>query len=88
MTRVLCLAVVTQFIFACTSLQPTGPDVEQASIQDQRVTDAALALLELDEVDTLVRLDNHKLAEQISTGLSAQAADFRKIPSPQTQGTF
>ena len=73
MTRVLCLAAVTQFIFACASLQPTGPDVEQASIQDQRVTDAALALLELDEVDTLVRLDNHKLAEQISTGLSVQA---------------
>ena len=73
MTRVLCLAVVTQFIFACASLQPTGPVLEQASIQDQRVTDAALALLELDEVDTLVRLDNHKLAEQISTGLSLQA---------------
>jgi len=73
MTRVLCLAVVTQFIFACTSLQPTGPVVERASIQDQRVTDAALALFELDEVDTLVRLDNRKLAKQITAGLSAQA---------------
>ena len=73
MARVLCLVVVTQFLFACTSLQPTGSVVEQASIQDQRVTGAALALLELNEVDALVRLDNHKLAEQISTGLSVQA---------------
>jgi len=71
--RVLCLTVVTQFIFACTSLQPTGPVGEQASIQNQRVASAELALLELDEIDTLVRLNNHKLAEQISTVLSAQA---------------
>jgi len=74
MTRVLCLAVVTQIIFACTSLQQTRPVAEQASIQSQHVASAGLALLELDEIDTLIRLDNHKLAEQISTVLSEQAA--------------
>jgi len=74
MTRVLCLAVVMQFSFACTSLQQTGPASEQASIQNQRVASAELALLELDEIDTLLRLDNHKLAKQISTELSTQAA--------------
>jgi hypothetical protein len=84
MTRILCLAAVTQFMFACTSLQQTGSVVEQVSIQNQRVASAELALLELDEIDTLVKLDNHRLAEQISTVLSAQAAnsgkfDFRKL---------
>jgi hypothetical protein len=74
MTRALCLAVVTQIIFACTSLQQTRPVAEQASIQSQRVASAGLALLELDQIDTLIRLDNHKLAEQISTVLNAQAA--------------
>jgi len=78
MTRVLCLAVVTQFIFACASLQQTGPASEQASIQNQRVASAELALAELDEIDTLLRLDNHKLAQQISTVLSAQAATSEK----------
>ena len=78
MTRVLCLAVVTQFIFACASLQPTGPASEQAAIQNQRVASAELALAELDEIDTLLRLDNHKLAEQISRVLSAQAATSEK----------
>jgi hypothetical protein len=74
MTHVLCLAVVTQLIFACTSVQQTGPVVEQVSIQNQRVASAELALLELDEIDTLIKLDNRKLAEQISAALSAQAA--------------
>ena len=78
MTLVLCLAVVTQFIFACTSLQQTGPAIEQASIQNQHVATAERALLELDKIDTLLRLDNHKLAEQISRVLSAQAATSEK----------
>ena len=78
MTRVLCLAVVAQFLFACASPQQTGPASEQASIQNQRVASAELALAELDEIDTLLRLDNHKLAEQIFRVLSAQAATSEK----------
>ena len=74
LTRILCLAVVTQYIFACTLPQQTRPVIEQASIQDQRAASAEFELLELDEIDTLVRLNNRKLAEQISAGLSAQAA--------------
>ena len=72
-TRILFLVVVTQFVFACTSPQQTGPLFEHTAVQNQRVSSAELALKELDEIDTLVKLDNRKLAEQISTGLSAQA---------------
>jgi hypothetical protein len=84
LTRILCLAVATQFVFGCTALQPTGPVSDEAYPRGQRVASAELALRELDEIDTLVKLDNHKLAEQIASGLEAQAAlsgsfYFRKL---------
>jgi len=84
LTRILCLAVVTQFVFGCTLLQPTGTVFDAASPQSERVAIAELALQELDEIDTLLKLDNHKLAEQIAGGLEAQAAlsgsfYFRKL---------
>ena len=84
LTRILCLAVVTQFIFACTGLQHTRPVFDQASIQSHRTASAQHALLELNEIDTLIKLDNRGLAEQIDRGLRAQAAIsdsfyFRKL---------
>ena len=54
MTRIIFLTVVTQFVFACTLPQQTGPLTEQTAIQNQRVASAELALKELDEIDTLV----------------------------------
>ena len=84
LTRILCLAVVTQFIFACTGLQHPRPVFDQASIQSHRTASAQHALLELNEIDTLIKLDNRRLAEQIDRGLRAQAAIsdsfyFRKL---------
>jgi hypothetical protein len=84
LTHILYLAVITQFVFGCTVLQPTGSVNDAASPQSERVAIAELALRELDEVDTLVKLDNHMLAEQIAGGLEAQAAlsgsfYFRKL---------
>ena len=84
LTRILCLAVVTQFIFACTGLQPTRPVLDQASSQSHRTASAQHALLELNEIDTLIKLDNRWLGEQIDRGLRAQAAisdsfSFRKL---------
>ncbi len=57
---------------------------DEAYTQVQRVASAELALRELDEIDTLVKLDNRTLAEQIASGLEAQAAlsgsfHFRKL---------
>jgi len=74
--RLLCLAMATQFIFACTGLQlgGSGPVSGEYSLQGQRIASAVHALQELDEIDTLIKLDNRKLSEQISSGLSAQAA--------------
>jgi len=74
LTRILCLAVVTQWVIGCTVVQPTGPVIEKPSLQSQRVASAEHALLELDEIDTLVKLNNRRLAEQITSGLEAQVA--------------
>ena len=74
LTRILCLAVVMQLVFGCAGVQPAGPVIEKPSLQSQRVASAENALLELDEIDTLVKLNNGKLAEQIASGLEAQVA--------------
>jgi len=74
LTRMLCLAVATQIVFACAVLQLPAPVIGEASPQSQRLSSADLALQDLEEIDILVKLDNHMLAEQISTVLSAQAA--------------
>jgi len=77
--RTLCLAVATQFVVGCTVLQPSGPVIDEVSLQSDRVASAEHALQQLKEIDTLVKLDNRKLAEQIATGLKAQAAISGKI---------
>jgi len=74
LTRLLCLAVATQFVFACAGLQPSGPVSGEDGLEGQRINSAVQALQELDEIDTLIKLDNRKLSEQIASGLSAQAA--------------
>ena len=74
LTRILCLAVVTQWVFGCTVVQPAGPVIEKPSLQSQRVASAEQALQDLEEIDTLVKLNNRRLAEQIANGLEAQVA--------------
>jgi hypothetical protein len=74
LTRLLRLAVVTQIVLGCAVVPPDGPTIGDVSLQSQQgVASAELALQELDEIDTLIKLDNRLLAEQISSALNAQA---------------
>ncbi len=82
--RLILLIIVTQLVFSCGVLQPTLPVTEKELIQNQRATGAVLALQQLDEIDTLIKLDNNHLADQISSTLEAQASAsgnhyFRKL---------
>ena len=86
LTRIFGLFLVTQFLFACSLLQEIMPGsiTDQATVQGQRAVSASRELAELDEIDTLIKLDNGGLAEQITGGLKAQAAlsgsfYFRKL---------
>jgi len=59
-------------------------DTQQTLTQKQRIASAELDLLELEEIDALIKLNNQQLKQQISTGLIAQAATtgnfyFRKL---------
>jgi hypothetical protein len=87
LTRLTCLAVATQLMAGCSMLeilQPGVPTSDQASLQTQRTEHAAQALLELEDIDTLIRLDNDWLEEQISAELTSQASatgkySFRRL---------
>ena len=63
-----------QLVTACSVLQTQKPVTELASIQNQRATSENLALQELQDIDTLIRLDNRWLAKQFETVLKAQAS--------------
>lgn len=78
------LAVGLHFMVACSVLPKAGPVSELASLQYQRVTNAELALQELENVDTLIKLDNRWLARQFENELIARAKlggtySFRRI---------
>jgi len=78
------LALVTYLMAACTVLQPVGTPDELASIQNQRAASAEAALLELEDIDTLIKLDNIWLGEQIETELKSllvfsEQYEFRSI---------
>ena len=77
--RVVCLAIVTYLMAACTVLQPTGVTTDVASIQNQRVASAEVALQHLQDIDTLIKLDNHWLAMQIEAALVEQASFSEKF---------
>lgn len=85
--RLFCLVIAMQLMTGCkvlTVLQQSEPVTDQASIQNQRAANAELALLELEEIDTLIRLDNRWLMDQIIARIKAQAAasgqyDFRRL---------
>jgi hypothetical protein len=83
--RIICLVVAVQLLFACAMMPTTGTTVTpQTLTQKQRIASAELALLGLEEIDALIRLNNQQLKRQIAAGLQAQAATtgdfyFRKI---------
>ena len=82
--RLIFLAVASQLIFSCGMIGPANSVANPTTLQNQRVTSAGLALLELSEIDALVKLNNRQLTRQIITGLKAQASStgdfyFRKL---------
>jgi len=83
MTRLICLAVTAQLMVACSVLQTVAPTTEQASLQNQRAANADIALQELEEIDTLIRLDNNWLSDQISAELNSQAATSGQYSFPK-----
>ena len=84
LTVLLCLVTGLQLVTACSLLQTEMPVTELASLQNQRAASEHLALQELQDIDTLIRLDNRWLAKQFETVLKAQATlgetyKFRKF---------
>ncbi len=78
------LSVVLQLLAGCSTLQTQGPVSELSSLQYQRAGGALLALKELEDVDTLIKLDNNWLANHFETELRAQSMlgetyRFRKL---------
>jgi hypothetical protein len=68
------LAVGLHFMAACSVLQKEKPITEVASLQNQRAANAVLALWDMEDVDALIKLDNHWLEKQFDTVLKTQAA--------------
>lgn len=82
--RLFCFANVMFAMAACSVIQLPGTPTSKASIENQRAASAELALAQLQEVDTLIRLDNDWIADQIKAEFLSQAAvsgrfDFRKL---------
>ncbi len=67
---------MTQLLTGCAVLEAVAPVSELASIQNQRAADAELALLDLDEIDALIKLDNRWLSNEIETSLQNQSVTF------------
>ena len=96
LTRLICLAVAAQLMVACgvlETLQTSTPASDQASLQSQRAASAELALQGLEDIDTLIRLDNDWLEDQITAKLKSQAAttgqySFRKLKLNFTRQTI
>ena len=87
LTRLIYLTVAVQLMVSCSvleTLQTGAPASDKAALQNQRATSAALALQGLEEIDTLIRLDNDWLEDQVMAILNSQAAttgqySFRKL---------
>ncbi|NOR20517.1 MAG: hypothetical protein GQ538_10575 [Xanthomonadales bacterium] len=62
------------FISACSLLQAPGTVSGKASLQNQRAASAEIALSGLQEIDTLIRLDNDWISDQIKATFTSQAA--------------
>jgi len=78
------LIVGLHFIAGCSLVQTGEPVTELASLQNQHAVNALFALSELEDIDTLIRLDNHWLEDRFDTVLRHQAAaggiyQFEKI---------
>lgn len=68
----------------CAVMSGIGPASEKASLQIQRTAEAQVKLQNLEQVDSLVKLDNHWLSAHFESRLQAQAAasetySFRRL---------
>lgn len=68
------LAVALQLLSACSLFKTTVPDTETTALQSLNATIAMHDLQDLLDIDTLIKLDNHRLANHFETILEAQAA--------------
>jgi len=74
LTRLIFLVIAAQLLFACAMTSPTNTsDSNQTVTQKHRIASAELDLLELEEIDALIKLNNQQLRQQITSGLKAQA---------------
>ena len=78
------LAVGLQFVAGCTMVQTVEPVTELASQQNQHAVNGLFALSDMEEIDTLIRLDNQWLENRFESVLRDQAAEesvyrFKKI---------
>ncbi len=82
--RCSCLLIVMHMMAACSLLQAPGTLTDKASLQNQRAATAAVALSQLQNIDTLIKLDNDWLADHIKAEFVSQATasgkfHFRKL---------
>lgn len=69
------LSLGLNLMVGCSLLQPDDQAIaELASLQNQRSANAILSMLEIEEIDTLIKLDNRWLAYQFETILKSRAA--------------
>ena len=73
LTRHFCLVFAVQLMVGCTLLPMVKPIPELASIQSQRAASAEIALAEIEEIDTLIKLDNRWLSDEIENKLREHA---------------
>ncbi len=76
LTRLFCLTIAMQFMVGCSVLLPAVPNTDLASFHNQHIASAELALQRLKETDTLIKLNNRWLSNQIKRELKIQAASF------------
>ncbi len=68
------LAVGLQLMVACSVFVPGEPLTGTAPLQNQRAAKALSDLSEMEEIDTLIRLDNQWLGNRFETALQSRAA--------------
>ena len=68
------LIVGVHVLVTCSMVPTQAPDTRVSSLQNQRAANAGLAVLALEDVDTLIKLDNDWLAQQFAAVLKAQSA--------------
>ena len=68
------LIVGLHILVTCSMVPTQAPDNRVSSLQNQRAANAGLAVLALENIDTLIKLDNDWLTQQFAAVLKAQSA--------------